>query len=168
MGQYSFDLNITSPSLAFYLVVLINAGSVIGRIGLSALADSLGMMNIGFLSIFCASILVFGWIGATTTAGVVIISILYGAFAGSFLGLAAMLMVPLTKDLRTLGTRMGQFCLLSSMAALIGTPICGAILNGDHDFVGVQVFAGTVLMAGSLIVALAKSARAGWRPFSVL
>lgn len=168
IGQYSLDLKITSASLASYLVVFVNAGSVVGRIFLSTLADKDGLLNVGFLSVFCSSVLAFAWIGIENTPGLIIFALLYGSFAGCYLGIASLIVLPLTEDLRKLGTRIGQISVVASFAALIGTPISGAILRTGNSFLGIQLFVGALLLTGSVAIWLAKVAKLGWKPMTRL
>jgi hypothetical protein len=60
---------------------------------------------------------------------------------------------------------------VSSIATLIGAPIAGALLkqkDGRTDFIGVQVWSGVCLMAGTmwllvLYVTTVKTLKKGWR-----
>ena len=63
-------------------------------------------------------------------------------------------------DLSRLGTRFGMTFAFSSVASLIGAPIAGALLRtntmsngkGKIDFIGVQVWSGACMLAGSSIL----------------
>ncbi|KAK0435499.1 major facilitator superfamily domain-containing protein [Armillaria borealis] len=70
----------------------------------------------------CAAV-VFGMIGLSSIASVVLIAIFYGFFAGSFVALTGPVLVLLSTDLSELGVRMGIAYFFS------GTPIGGALLT---------------------------------------
>ena len=56
------------------------------------------------------------------------------------------------------------------LACLIGTPIGGALIKYREDrglenpFLGAQVFAGTSLLIGSLLLLASRVAKTGWAP----
>jgi predicted MFS family arabinose efflux permease len=71
-------------------------------------------------------------------------------------------MIVLTKDLRDLGTRLGQMFAVLSIALLVGTPIGGAILSGSGSYTGVQVFCGATIALCSIITLCIRLRRSGF------
>ncbi|KAI0149638.1 MFS general substrate transporter [Hypoxylon sp. NC0597] len=125
--------NITNEDLSAYLVTLLNAGSVFGRILPNFVADYLGSMNMLAATTLGASILAFGWFGVRNLAGTVVFALLFGFFNGGVTSLPPSAVVSLTPDMSRLGTRMGMLFAFIGLAVLVGTPIAGAILRDVDD-----------------------------------
>lgn len=77
------------------------------------------------------------------------------------MSLPPVVMTFLTSDLRNLGTRLGMFFGVVSLALLVGTPIGGAILTGSNSYLGVQVFCGSCLALCSAITLSIRFIRSG-------
>jgi hypothetical protein len=76
-----------SARLANYLFALINAGSLVGRIAGGFLAGWAGQFNVITMSCYISAILVFIWLGVTSTAGLIVLAILFGASSGIIIAL---------------------------------------------------------------------------------
>jgi len=77
-----------TPQLAFYLAAIVNAGSSVGRILPSYVADrQLGHFNLLFLSVLFSGIIGFCWTTATTLGRVIVWSLAYGFTSGAILSL---------------------------------------------------------------------------------
>ena len=151
---YAIQKGITSQNLGFYLLPILNAASIFGRIIPNFIADKAGALNILVPCCFAASILSFAWIGIDKAPGLIVFAILYGFFSGAFVSLPPTAVVALSPHLGVIGTRMGMCFALASLGLLIGTPVSGAILNRTGDFLGPQALSGAmVLLAGSSILA---------------
>lgn len=69
----------------------------------------------------------------------------------------------LTKDLSKMGTRVGMVLSVASFACFTGGPIAGALIDRmGEGFVGVCIFGGICMTAGSLILVGARVAETGW------
>jgi predicted MFS family arabinose efflux permease len=71
-----------SQRLAFYLVSVINAASLVGRILAGSVADRMGRFNFLILSMLSAAVVAFCWTAATEVAGVIIWTLAYGFASG--------------------------------------------------------------------------------------
>ncbi|KAJ5893330.1 hypothetical protein N7495_005021 [Penicillium taxi] len=154
--SYAINTGIVDKNLGFYLLSMLNAASTFGRIGPNFLADHVGPLNVLTPAVSITTILAFVWIGVHTTAGMIVLSILYGFFSGGFVSLPPVVMAYMTPDVRELGTRMGMVFAVTSIGVLIGTPIGGAILNKSGDYLGVQLFTGCCLVASSCLMAILR------------
>ncbi|OAA54526.1 Major facilitator superfamily domain, general substrate transporter [Niveomyces insectorum RCEF 264] len=157
---YAIEVAGTDASLAFYLVTLLNAASILGRLVPNYLADKTGPLNIMTVAAFCSAVLAFAWIGITTTAGLIVFCVLYGFTSGSFVSLPAPTVVSLSPSLNVVGARMGMSFSLAGIGILIGNPIGGAILGSASGWTGLQAWAGaTIVCAGvaSLVARVAKN-----------
>ncbi|KAH6853946.1 major facilitator superfamily domain-containing protein [Chaetomium sp. MPI-CAGE-AT-0009] len=142
--------NVTSDDFAPYLVTLLNAGSIIGRLIPNAMADRYGSLNVLIVCIVASAVLAFGWLGIRDVGGSVVYALLYGAFSGAVVSLTPSVLVGLAPDMGRVGARMGLSFVVSGIAILIGTPIAGAILGGEES----PQWLGTILYSAfGLIVA---------------
>ncbi|EPQ28647.1 uncharacterized protein PFL1_03950 [Pseudozyma flocculosa PF-1] len=136
--------------LAFYLVPLLNAGSVIGRIIPNFLADKTGSINMFVVSCVGAAITAWAWLTIDRVWQVVVFSIFYGAFSGSYVSLQGPAVAMLTKDKSRFGVRLGTFCLFCAAGMLVGNPVAGKLLNLDTgDFRGAQIFCASLIVAAT-------------------
>ncbi|KAH6663293.1 major facilitator superfamily transporter [Plectosphaerella plurivora] len=115
-----------------YFVTILNAGSIPGRVVPNYLADKLGALNVMLAVLFSSAVVMWGWIGITNFAGLVVFALLYGLFSGGVVSMTPTVVVKLTTDMSRVGTRMGMLMFASGTTLLIGTPIAGAIL-GDFS-----------------------------------
>lgn len=152
---------ITDPNTAFYLLSILNAGSIFGRIVPNFLADRTGPLNMIVPCAFIAGILVLCLIATHTVAPLIVICALYGFFSGTFVSLPPTIFVHLTKNRAMIGTRMGMGFSIVSVGLLIGTPISGAILNAK-GFTSTWVFGGVLVLVGATVIAGARVAQGGW------
>ncbi|KAK4495440.1 hypothetical protein PRZ48_013771 [Zasmidium cellare] len=151
-------------TLAFYMLPILSAGSVAGRILPSFVADFAGPLNVLSVCTLIAGLLGFCWIAIPTQAsvgGLVVWALLYGAFSGAFVSLQPSTVVSITDDLSTVGGRLGMNTFCAALGLLIGTPIAGVILEQDSSWVGLQVFCGATLLAGGALVMVTRWQRVG-------
>ncbi|KAI0845714.1 MFS general substrate transporter [Daldinia vernicosa] len=144
---------IASADLAAYLVTLLNAGSVFGRILPNFVADYLGSMNMLAATTLSAGILAFSWLGVHDLGGTITFAVLFGFFNGGVASLPPSAIVTLTPDLGRLGTRMGMLFAFIGVAVLVGTPIAGAILkdvNDDGAWRGLIAYCAATVFIGGL------------------
>lgn len=153
---YAIQHGISSEEFSPYLVTILNAGSVVGRLVPNFLADRFGSINILILLALASAIMAFAWMGITNTAGLIVFAALYGAFSGGVVSVTPSAIVPYCPDLGRLGTRMGMSFLLSGTSVLIGTPIGGAILgNGsDREWRDIIAYSGTTMLIAALLLAV--------------
>ncbi|KAL2106157.1 hypothetical protein VUR80DRAFT_7210 [Thermomyces stellatus] len=159
--SFAIEFDIASPEFSPYLVTLLGAGSVLGRIGPNYLADKCGPINILLLSGFASGILCFGWMGIRNFGGIVAFAVLYGISSGGLVSVTPTAAVSLTPDLSVVGTRMGMQFFSTGIAAVIGTPIAGAIVgSGTYArWMGAIGYSGAGLFVGSLILVACRLAQ---------
>lgn len=163
IGTYALEKQITGESLAFYLVAIMQAASIVGRIGPSIIADKLGPTNVFIPALVGNGILCLCWIAIENKAGLIVFAILYGCLFGTFLGLAPpALMTMLNGDMSKYGTYVGMGFIIASPGVLVGNPISGAILRSSGGFVGVQAFTGCIMLLGAILFIIARGLAVGW------
>jgi len=145
-----------SPTLAFYTIAILNAGSVFGRTIPNMCADLLGHFNVLVPVAFINAVLVFAMFGVTSTASVIIFSILYGFFSGAFISLLPPAVAAFSRNMEEIGIRMGLSYFLTSFALLTGTPISGALLGTDVHWFRPIVFSGVTIAVGSAFLVLSR------------
>ncbi|KAH9897603.1 MFS general substrate transporter [Xylariomycetidae sp. FL2044] len=156
---------IVSASFSAYLVTLLNAGSVFGRLLPSFLADYIDPVLMLSAVILGASVLAFGWFGVQDLGGTVVFTLLFGFFNGGVTSLPPSAIASLTPDLSRLGTRMGMCFTVIGVAILVGTPIAGAILGttvgeeaterADERWDGLIGFTAATMLVGGVSTAVA-------------
>lgn len=155
----------TNENLALYLVAIYNAGSLFGRIIPGLLADKFGRFNIFFIAAFASGILGFCWQAARSTAAVIVFAALYGFSSGAIVSMMSVAVSMMANDPRDIGTYIGMAFAVNAVAALVGTPISGAILS-DAGYGAVADFTGATAIAGGALIAYTKIA-AGRGLFSI-
>lgn len=101
---YGESTGYTDTSLSFYLVPILNAGSVFGRTLPNILADKIGPTNIIVPGSACVGIVLLCMIAVRNAGGLIVEALLFGFFSGIFIALPPVLFVALTKDKSKVGT----------------------------------------------------------------
>ncbi|TIA07074.1 hypothetical protein D6C81_09643 [Aureobasidium pullulans] len=76
-----------SANLAGYLFALIDAGSFFGRILGGLLANHVGQFNVITVDCYLSSLLLFCWLVISSSAGLVVFAVLFGAVSGAIIAL---------------------------------------------------------------------------------
>ncbi|KAK1757842.1 putative major facilitator superfamily transporter protein [Echria macrotheca] len=158
ISLFATSHHISSPDFAPYLVTLLNAGSIFGRIVPNALADRFGALNVLTICMAGTAAVCYGWFGIHDTAGAVVFALLYGALSGGVVSLTPSVVVSMSPDMSRVGARMGVNFLLNGIALLIGTPIAGAIVNGytEARWKGTMAFAATSILIGTGLYVMSR------------
>ncbi|KAK2808332.1 hypothetical protein FQN49_008727, partial [Arthroderma sp. PD_2] len=128
---YALEESSISTVLESYLLVIINASSLPGRLIPGFYADRIGSINVQTIVAFISAVLTFCLIAIKNSAGLVVFCIIYGFSAGAFMGLPAAGVVNLSADKSKIGARLGMTLAVVGCGVLVGNPIAGAILNGN-------------------------------------
>jgi len=160
---YAIERQITSTNLGFYILPILNAGSVAGRILPNFFADKTGPLNVLIPCSFAAAVLCFAWIGIKDIAGLVVFAILYGFFSGAFVSLPPTAIVSLSPSLRVVGARMGMSFALTSFGILIGTPVSGVLLDTSGSWTAMQAFSAATVLMATVCMVIARVAKRGYR-----
>lgn len=161
ISSYAIDTAGVDHNVAIYLLAIVNAASIPGRILPGFLALRVGSINMLLAAASTTGILVLCWIGIHNTEGMIAFSILYGFFSGGFVSLPAVAMTSLTPDLSRLGTRLGMCYAICSFGSLGGTPVAGAILTATGKYLGVQLFSGLTILLTGVLLLVTRLSKAG-------
>ncbi|CAK7229619.1 hypothetical protein SBRCBS47491_007312 [Sporothrix bragantina] len=154
-----------SPTLLPYLLSIINAVSIVGRITPGIVADHLGRYNVMIvITAFSAIISLALWIPGKSTGAIIAYSILFGFSSGGFISLGPTLIAQIS-DIRQIGIRTGTAFAVMSFGALTGSPIAGAITTDQNgSFTGLQLFCGFSMLASVIVFTAARVILAGFNP----
>ena len=145
----------TNEDLSFYLLAILNAASVFGRLVPNILADKLGSLQVLLPCTLICALLALCWIAVHNLAGTVVFCIFYGFFSGAIVSLPPTALVVLSPDLSVVGTRMGMSFSFAGFGLLIGSPAGGSLLKSAAGFAAVQGFAGATIGVGFIFFVLA-------------
>lgn len=142
----------TTDSFGFYLVSILNAASLFGRIIPGLIADKLGSLNLLVFATIASGIVAFGWFGVVNLAGVVVFCIFYGFLSGAVVSLPPTVVAGISPELSLIGTWMGMSFSLAGLGLLVGNPIAGVIINLTTDYwIGGQAFGACFTTFGGLL-----------------
>ncbi|KAF8887445.1 major facilitator superfamily domain-containing protein [Gymnopilus junonius] len=156
--EYARHLGIPDHT-SFYVLAVMNAGGVLGRIALAYVSDTIGRFNLltpaAFLSgLSCVTLWLFlaastGSQGAVL-AGVMVFAVAFGFFSGAYISLVNPCVAQIS-DIGIIGTRIGLLYSVISFPSLLGGPTAGALLMHEHgSYTAMIIFSGTTLMIGSV------------------
>lgn len=153
-----------SESLSFYLLPMLNAASIFGRVIPAIIADKVGPINMLIPTAAITAVIAYCVIVVENFAGMVVIAIFYGLLSGTYISLPPAIFVQLTPpDKRHLiGTRMGMGFTIMGLGILIGTPVAGAIAGSNNYFTGVYIWSGTTLTAACVGFFIVRYMRVGF------
>lgn len=146
------------PTLAGYLLAIVNASSTFGRIIPGVLADKYGRLNVYSLGGISTGITIFCMNSATTNGALIGYAVVFGFASGTIIsGLSACISL-CAKDAREIGMYMGMGMSLSSLGGLIGPPVNGAFVHHYGGFFEACMFSGSVCLVGGFIAVSIKAA----------
>lgn len=165
LQQYALSLGTPGQQdggAARYLVAILNAGSVAGRVFPAWLAGRLGLINVLVGVSVCASAVTLCWTAVRDGgAGSIAFAAAYGFATGGLTSLPPAVVATLVPDLGVHGTWLGMVSMTNAFASLSGPPIAGALLEGAGGFLGVQLFAGLGMVVMTLFVVALRVSRVG-------
>ncbi|PPQ80776.1 hypothetical protein CVT25_001913 [Psilocybe cyanescens] len=139
--------------LSFYVLAVMNAGGVLGRVAPAVLSDSIGRFNLLTPSAFFSGVsCVAFWLFAKSLVSIMLFSSIYGFFSGAFISLITPCVAQIS-DIRVIGTRIGMLYTIISFPSLLGGPAAGALLSHNHgSYNAMIIFSGTTVIVGSAFI----------------
>lgn len=160
VSTYAMEQGIMSSNSAFYLLSIINAASIFGRIIPNYFADKFGPLNIIIPGTLISSAVAFGWIGVHSVGGMVVFAIIYGFSTGCFVSIPPTVIVSLCPHMGVVGTRMGMTFAFGGLGLLIGTPVAGQILTSS-GYVPTIAFCGALMLVTVVCFAACRLCKTG-------
>ncbi|RBQ86157.1 hypothetical protein VDGD_04801 [Verticillium dahliae] len=153
-----------SPGLVIYLLPIMHAVSIVGRIIPGILADKFGRYNVMICIVTLAAVFTLSiWIPSKTNTAIIVFTILFGFSSGSFTSLAPTLIAQIS-DIRQIGIRTGTAFAVQSFGALTGSPIASAIVESQGGrYLGLQLFCGLAMLASAVVFFFARHVQVGLR-----
>ncbi|KAG1801265.1 major facilitator superfamily domain-containing protein [Suillus variegatus] len=140
-----------STTFSFYSLVILNASNSVGRVTSGFIAAFTGVPNLTIVATIACGVLNLGFIGLSNLGSAIVLGVIYGYFAGLYIGVWTPLIADLTSDPSELGARMGISFFVSGFGILIGTPIAGALLTSNYIWWIPALFSGVIALAGSMV-----------------
>lgn len=162
VSYYSESSGALSAEMAFYLIAILNVGSLIGRTLPNYLGDKIGFFNIMGPCTIVVAVLTLLLITVRSYGGIIAIAFLFGIFSGVFFSMPGPIFVRITKDKAKIGTRMGMGFAIIGLGALAGGPGGGGVLGtisgtagGSLRWTSLWIYGGvTAMVSGVALIAL--------------
>ncbi|KAI1742637.1 major facilitator superfamily domain-containing protein [Xylaria scruposa] len=152
-----------------YLLPIINASSIIGRIVPLWAGDHLGPFNtITVFMLYGAILVLVLWIPASAnTNGIIAFAALYGVPWGCFNAIIPALVGEISA-IEEIGFRVGMTFFMNSIAVLIGNPIAGELIgkgwkSGAESYNGLKLFCGLSIAVSGLLFSAARIQIGGYK-----
>ncbi|TNY24175.1 putative monocarboxylate transporter [Rhodotorula diobovata] len=160
--QLYFQANGASPNAVTYALAFFNTGSFFGRIIPNLIADYIGPFNVQAVCCFGAGTVIFLMrVMKSSDALLILHAVLYGFFSGAFISLVSPVTVSISRDLSEIGLRQGIAFLITAGSSVACNPIAGRLLAmHDGEWIHPIVFAGTMVLAGSVAMTVGTVLRA--------
>lgn len=162
ISYYSESSGALSSEMAFYLIPILNVGSLLGRTLPNYLGDKIGFFNIMGPCTIVVAVLTLLLIAVRSFGGIIAIAFLFGIFSGVFFSMPGPIFVRITKEKAKIGTRMGMGFAIIGLGALAGGPGGGAVLGtiggnaaGSLNWTGLWIYGGvTAMISGGALIAI--------------
>lgn len=101
--------------MSFYVLAVMNAGGIVGRIAPAYFADAIGRFNLLIPSAFLSglSCLIF-WLFSKALVSLMLFAATYGIFSGAFISVITPCVTQIS-ELREVGTKMGMLYTIMSI-----------------------------------------------------
>ncbi|KAL5601235.1 hypothetical protein BROUX41_006033 [Berkeleyomyces rouxiae] len=155
---YAINKGITTKDFSPYLITLVSAGSIPGRVIPSYIGDKAGPLNVMLFMVLMSFVLAFAWMSITSLGGMIVFCIFYGMASGGVVSGTSSVVIAMAPDMGVVGTRIGFLFTFAGLFTLVGPPVAGALI-GDSDTrnwkAGIS-WAGGGLALGWLLLVLAR------------
>ena len=137
-----------SQSTGDWMLVAVQAASLIGRMAAASVAHYTGVLLPLSLCVGVSGVLSLAWLGIHSIGGFAVFCTLYGLFSGALIALPPSIFPSVCPRTEVQGTWMGMAWGITSLASLTGAPIAGSFVNlQTGDLHGAQIWSGTLLLA---------------------
>ncbi|KAL9620721.1 MAG: hypothetical protein Q9160_004734 [Pyrenula sp. 1 TL-2023] len=143
----------SNTGLVLYVISIVNAASIFGRVGGGILAAKTGPLETCCIALGCSALLLPCWIAVDSIAGVIVWSVFWGLISSVIVSLPGAFVPILCPSLAVVGTRSGMFWAAIGLGLLIGSPIAGALIEndeGDPAWWRLQVFSGIMMLVSAI------------------
>lgn len=163
IGSFSRNIIGVSTDRSIDLLLVMNGVGMVGRLVPNLLADQFtGPLNLLIPFSFATALVGYCWAAVKDMGGLWAFAVFYGLFAAGIQSLFPATLSTLTTDLKKIGVRMGMVLSVVAVAALIGSPIAGALVERDDgNYLYAQMFMGSAIIAGGITLSGARVTKVG-------
>ncbi|MCJ1360392.1 MAG: hypothetical protein MMC33_010397 [Icmadophila ericetorum] len=153
-----------SSSTSLDLLLVVNALGLPGRIVPAWVADRfLGPMNTLIVTVAASGIMTYIWATVDSLQGTWAFAIIYGFFGAGIQSMFPPALANSGRDAAKIGVEIGMIFSVMSIGCLCGPPIAGALIERDGgDYLYAQMFAGSVMTCGALVLMVTRILSSGW------
>lgn len=164
IGSFGTDILGDGRAEAINDLLILNGVGLFGRLIPARLADLyFGPLNTIIPLAFVSGLLLYCWAAVTSKGGLIGFAVIYGLFASGIQSLFPATLASLTSDLKKAGVRMGMVFSVVGFACLTGPPLAGALIQKRHgSYLYAQMFAGSVMMGGCIVLMACRVSKNGW------
>ena len=165
VGSFGRDVLGISQAEAITDLLILNGVGLLGRVIPAYLADRyFGPLNIITPFVFISGLLIYCWTAVISKGGLLGFAVVYGFFSAGIQSLFPAALASLTSDLKKAGVRMGMIFSVVSFAGLTGPPLAGALIQKKAgSYLYAQMYAGSVVMGGCVILMACRVCKIGWK-----
>lgn len=164
IGSFGRNIVGVSETTSIDLLLVMNGVGILGRVVPNSLADQFtGPLNMLIPFSLATGVVAYGWSGVSSLGGLYAFAAVYGLAAAGIQSLFPATLSTLTTDVKKMGVRMGMVLSVVGVAALIGSPIAGALIQVDNgQYLYAQMFMGSVILGGTMTLVAARVAKLGF------
>ncbi|KAL1898622.1 hypothetical protein Cpir12675_001826 [Ceratocystis pirilliformis] len=129
---YAINKGITTKDFSPYLITIVSAGSILGRVIPNYISDKAGPLNVMVSMVFMSLILASCWMTINSLAGMIAFCAFYGMASGGVVSGTSSVVISLSPSMDVVGTRIGFLFTFAGLATLVGPPVTGALI-GDNE-----------------------------------
>jgi MFS family permease len=153
--EYCARLGNINPNVSNYILAILNACSIVGRIVPPFIGDKIGRLNITVPAVLLTGILQFAlWYPAKGEGLVVSFAVIWGIASGSFIAVFPAALGQLF-GIKDFNSRLTVMFLISAPATLLGPSVTGIWIPNsattDEGFNKVIIFSGTMMLASGIL-----------------
>lgn len=165
IGSFGRDIVHLNQAASIKLILIMNGVGFFGRLLPGYVSDKLcGPFNYVIPSAVVTAIVLYIWAAVKSQGAMLAWAVLYGWFTAGMQGLFPTMVASLTKDLQKAGVRMGMIFSVTSLAVLTGPPLAGALIERQNGhYLDAQMWAGTVILCGGLVLCGARVSLTGFK-----
>ncbi|KAL4929367.1 MCT family MFS transporter [Aspergillus undulatus] len=154
-----------SQNLVQYLLPILNAGSLFGRLGAGFAGDKLGRYNVFIIVCYLSGIFILAlWLPDSSNPALIAFAVCFGFFSGAYVSLLTPLVMQIS-PIAELGFRTGILFLVTAIGGLTTNPINGVIVDSQGGWAGLKIFSGLMALLGTTFVLAARVKATGWSAF---
>jgi len=147
------------------MVIILNGVGIPARVLPGYIADRfIGVLNVLILCLIGNIILLWSWLAVDSIPAYYCWTVLYGLFGAAFQSLFPTTIAAYSSDITKTGTRLGMAFGVIGLAALVGGPISGALLDAaDGDYTVPIAWASASTVVGTMLCTTARCVKFGWK-----